>query len=60
MTHLAEEILRVAVRRGSPRAIGGLVNDVQSPIYTAAIGLAVAAKKPEFGADAHRAHGCPV
>ena len=41
MSELAEEILGVPVRRGSPRGIGGLVDVVKSPIYATGVGLVV-------------------
>ena len=42
---LAEKILGMPVRLGLPRAIGGLCDTVQSPIYTTAIGLVIYAAK---------------
>jgi cell division protein FtsA len=41
MTELAEEVMAVPVRRGSPRGIGGLVDVVKSPIYATGVGLVV-------------------
>jgi len=42
---LAEKTLGMPVRVGLPRAVGGLTDTVQSPIYTTAVGLAVYAAK---------------
>ena len=36
---LAEEVLGLPVRRGAPRAIGGLVDVVKSPMYATGVGL---------------------
>ncbi len=41
MTELAEEVMAVPVRRGTPRGIGGLVDVVKSPIYATGVGLVV-------------------
>ncbi len=41
MNELAEEIMGVPVRRGTPRGIGGLVDVVKSPIYATGVGLVV-------------------
>jgi len=38
---LAEEIFEVPVRRGVPRAIGGLADRVQGPEFSTAVGLAL-------------------
>jgi cell division protein FtsA len=39
MPEMAEEILGLPVRRGSPRGIGGLVDVVRSPKYSTSVGL---------------------
>ena len=39
MPELAEEVMGLPVRRGSPRGIGGLVDVVKSPIYATGVGL---------------------
>jgi len=39
MPELAEEVLGLPVRRGSPRNVGGLVDVVKSPAYATAVGL---------------------
>lgn len=39
MPELAEEVLGCPVRRGSPRAIGGLVDVVSSPMFATGVGL---------------------
>ncbi|MCL2625798.1 MAG: cell division protein FtsA [Cystobacterineae bacterium] len=41
MNELAEEIMGVPVRRGTPTGIGGLVDVVRSPIYATGVGLVV-------------------
>ncbi|MBL8951300.1 MAG: cell division protein FtsA [Myxococcaceae bacterium] len=41
MNELAEEVMGVPVRRGTPRGIGGLVDVVKSPIYATGVGLVV-------------------
>ncbi|MCL2012833.1 MAG: cell division protein FtsA [Cystobacterineae bacterium] len=41
MNELAEEIMGVPVRRGTPAGIGGLVDVVRSPIYATGVGLVV-------------------
>jgi cell division protein FtsA len=41
MTELAEEVMGVPVRRGTPRGIGGLVDVVKSPMYATGVGLVV-------------------
>jgi cell division protein FtsA len=39
MPELAEEVLGLPVRRGSPRNVGGLIDVVKSPAYATAVGL---------------------
>ncbi len=39
MPELAEEVLGLPVRRGSPRGVGGLVDVVKSPQHATAVGL---------------------
>ena len=39
MPEIAEQILDMPVRRGSPSGIGGLVDVVASPVYATAVGL---------------------
>jgi cell division protein FtsA len=39
MPELAEEVCGVQVRRGLPRAVGGLVDVVRSPMYATGVGL---------------------
>ena len=36
---LAESVLQLPVRRGSPSGIGGLVDMVNQPLYSTAVGL---------------------
>ena len=36
---LAESVLQLPVRRGAPNGIGGLVDMVNQPIYSTAVGL---------------------
>jgi len=42
VAELAEQIFDVPVRRGTPTGVGGLGDVIQSPTYTAAVGLALA------------------
>jgi cell division protein FtsA len=39
IVELAEDILKLPVRRGSPRGIGGLVDVVRSPMFATGVGL---------------------
>jgi cell division protein FtsA len=39
MTELAEEVTGLQVRQGVPRAVGGLVDVVRSPMYATGVGL---------------------
>jgi cell division protein FtsA len=39
MPELAEQVFDLPVRRGAPREIGGLVDIINSPIYTTGVGL---------------------
>ncbi|MGC4122877.1 MAG: cell division protein FtsA [Myxococcales bacterium] len=39
MSELAEEVMGLPVRRGSPKGIGGLVDVVKSPMYATGVGL---------------------
>ncbi len=41
MPELAEQIFDLPVRRGVPRQVGGLVDIINSPIYTTGVGLVV-------------------
>ena len=38
---LAESVLQLPVRRGSPSGIGGLVDMVNQPLYSTAVGLVI-------------------
>jgi cell division protein FtsA len=49
-TELAEEVLGLPTRRGTPRNIGGLVDVVRSPSYATGVGLVL------YGARQQRAH----
>ncbi|HKY62035.1 MAG TPA: cell division protein FtsA [bacterium] len=51
MPELAEQVFNMPVRRGVPRAIGGLVDVVKSPMYATGVGLVIAGSK---GNDATR------
>lgn len=51
MPELAEQVFNMPVRRGTPRAIGGLVDVVKSPMYATGVGLVIAGSK---GNDTHR------
>lgn len=39
MSELAEEVMGLPVRRGTPKGIGGLVDVVKSPMYATGVGL---------------------
>jgi len=45
MPELAEQVFNMPVRRGAPRAIGGLVDVVKSPMYATGVGLVIAGSK---------------
>jgi cell division protein FtsA len=45
MPELAEQVFNMPVRRGIPRAIGGLVDVVRSPIYATGVGLVISGSK---------------
>jgi cell division protein FtsA len=45
MPELAEQVFNMPVRRGTPRAIGGLVDVVRSPMYATGVGLVIAGSK---------------
>lgn len=45
MPELAEQVFNMPVRRGVPRAIGGLVDVVKSPMYATGVGLVIAGSK---------------
>jgi len=45
LPELAEEIFELPVRRGTPRGIGGLVDRVQGPEFSTAVGLALYGSK---------------
>lgn len=49
MPELAEQVFNMPVRRGVPRAIGGLVDVVKSPMYATGVGLVVAGSKNNAG-----------
>lgn len=49
MPEVAEQVFNMPVRRGTPRAIGGLVDVVKSPMYATGVGLVVAGSKGEGG-----------
>jgi cell division protein FtsA len=51
MPELAEQVFNMPVRRGIPRAIGGLVDVVKSPMYATGVGLVIAGSK---SGDGHR------
>jgi len=46
---LAEQVFNMPVRRGTPRAIGGLVDVVRSPMYATGVGLVIAGSKAGDG-----------
>ncbi|MHB8417405.1 MAG: cell division protein FtsA [Myxococcales bacterium] len=45
VSELSEEVLGLPVRRGSPRAIGGLTDVVKSPMYATGVGLVLYGSK---------------
>ncbi|MDX1385939.1 MAG: cell division protein FtsA, partial [bacterium] len=49
MPELAEQVFNMPVRRGIPRAIGGLVDVVKSPMYATGVGLVIAGSKSGEG-----------
>ena len=49
MPELAEQVFNVPVRRGTPRAIGGLVDVVRSPMYATGVGLVISGSKASSG-----------
>jgi len=49
MPELAEQVFNMPVRRGAPRAIGGLVDVVKSPMYATGVGLVIAGSKSGEG-----------
>lgn len=49
MPELAEQVFNMPVRRGTPRAIGGLVDVVKSPMYATGVGLVIAGSKAGDG-----------
>lgn len=49
MPELAEQVFNMPVRRGAPRAIGGLVDVVKSPMYATGVGLVIAGSKAGAG-----------
>jgi len=51
VVELAEQIFNVPVRCGYPTQVGGLSDEVKSPLYATAVGLLLYAKKT-FGEDA--------
>ena len=52
LPELAEEIFELPVRRGTPRGVGGLVDQVQGPEFATGVGLAIwgskSRSKPRF------------
>jgi len=57
MPELAEAVFDLPVRRGAPRAVGGLADVVRSPIYSTAVGLAIHGARARPRAEAHAAAG---
>lgn len=47
MPELAEQVFNMPVRRGTPRAIGGLVDVVKSPMYATGVGLVISGSKAD-------------
>jgi cell division protein FtsA len=49
MPEIAEQILDMPVRRGTPSGIGGLVDVVASPVYSTAVGLVLCGHRDRVG-----------
>jgi cell division protein FtsA len=49
MPEIAEQILDMPVRRGTPAGIGGLVDVVASPVYSTAVGLVLCGHRDRAG-----------
>jgi cell division protein FtsA len=49
MPEIAEQILDMPVRRGTPSGIGGLVDVVASPVYSTAVGLMLCGHRDRSG-----------
>jgi cell division protein FtsA len=49
MPEIAEQILDMPVRRGTPSGIGGLVDVVASPVYATAVGLMLCGYRDRMG-----------
>jgi cell division protein FtsA len=49
MPEIAEQILDMPVRRGTPGGIGGLVDVVASPVYSTAVGLMLCGNRDRLG-----------
>jgi cell division protein FtsA len=49
MPEIAEQILDMPVRRGTPSGIGGLVDVVASPVYSTAVGLVLCGHRDRAG-----------
>ncbi len=49
MPEIAEQILDMPVRRGTPSGIGGLVDVVASPVYSTAVGLMLCGYRDRLG-----------
>ena len=49
MPEIAEQILDMPVRRGTPTGIGGLVDVVASPVYSTAVGLVLCGHRDRAG-----------
>ncbi len=54
LPELAEQIVGLPIRRGYPQNIGGLVDVVNSPLYTTAVGLVLYGAKKGWPAGAKR------
>ena len=55
MPELAETILDLPVRRGIPKWVGGLYEQVESPVFATAVGLVLTGARRDRPADAVRA-----
>ena len=59
MPELAEDLLEMQIRRGSPQGIGGLVDVVKSPKFSTAVGLVLHGAKRLVEAEIAAQHDRP-
>jgi cell division protein FtsA len=51
LTDLAEDVLKLPVRRGQPKGVGGLVDVVRGPMFATGVGLVLYGSKHRQGAE---------